>query len=125
MILYQVHEYWEEDEAGIDTWYRNKKEALAHYSRVLRDYRREWREYERESVEELRDTFALVKAEEPSSLLSLRVYRAELRPDKTGIVEALNDRFYGSELIRETDFDATIGIPGRVYKRLTEVTERL
>lgn len=125
MIVYQVHELYEEDERGIDTWYRNKREALAHYSRTLRDYRREWRDFERVCIEEIRESLSVCDADQPFYLISTRVYRAELIPDKTGVIEALSGRFDSWELIREADFDMLMGIPRKTWERLREFTEGL
>tara|TARA_R100000458_G_C8245063_1_gene223208 strand:- start:677 stop:1060 length:384 start_codon:yes stop_codon:yes gene_type:complete len=126
MIVYQVHEHWNthfDDET--DTWYRNKKEALAHYSSVLRDYRREWRDFERACVEELRESLSACEVDEPCHLLSMRVYRGELIPDKKGVIEALSGRFDSWELIREADFDILMGMPKKTWERLMEFTESL
>ena len=125
MIVYQVNELYEEDERGLDTWYRNKKDALAYYSRTLRDYRREWREFERACVAELRDPLSVCEVSAPSRLVSMAVHRCELIPDKTGVIEALSGRFDSWELIREADFDMLLYIPKKAWERLTEFTESL
>ena len=125
MIVYQVHELYEEDERGLDTWYRNKKDALARYSRTLRDYRREYREFERACVAELRDSLSVCEASAPFRLVSMAVHRCELIPGKTGVIEALSGRFDSWELIREADFDMLQDISRKAWERLTEFTASL
>ena len=125
MIVYQVREFYDEDERGLDTWYRNKKDALAYYSRVLRDCRRDWRDFERACIEELRESLSVCEATAPFTLVYIGVYRGELIPDKTGVIEALGGRFDSWELIREADFDMLMGIPRKTWERLRELTESL
>ena len=126
MIFYQVHELWDSYcDSETYTWYRSKKEALAHYSRIMSGYRRDWRGFERACVEELRGSLSACEVDEPDHLISIRVHRAEVNPGKAGIVGALNGRFDRWDLIKETDLDLLHEIAAGVARRLAEFTEGL